>query len=34
MDLNSFLKIATTILTILQFILDKLPDVAKNGESA
>lgn len=30
MDLASFLKIATTILTILQFILDKLPDVVTN----
>lgn len=27
MDFNSFLKIANTILNIIQFIIEKLPDV-------
>lgn len=27
MEMSNFIKIVTTILTILQFIVDKLPDV-------
>lgn len=27
MDVTSFMKIVTTILTILQYIVDRLPDV-------
>lgn len=31
MDLTNFLRIAQTILTIIQFILDKLPDVVSEA---